>query len=198
MFVVILMVAALQAPIERQLGTLQGIVTTAGTNQPLPGVKVRLSGGPTDPQAMQKLLGFFASRGVVVNPPSGQPDDRFFQNLRDTAAARGLSLVNPEVQNALMTFQMANDSRFTAVSDATGRFMIRSIPPGRYVVAGDRDDAGDSAVPSVASVSACQSSPQRAQRRLQTHAARPPPGIVLLLSQTRRSGPAAPPVEVLL
>jgi hypothetical protein len=131
---------AAQAPTDTEKGILQGVVTSAGTNQPLPNVTVRLSGGPPDPQAVQRLLSFFASRGVVVNPQSGQSDDQFFQNLIDTAAARGLSMVNPEVQNALMTFQMANNSRFTGMSDAAGRFTIRSIAPGRYTVEGSRDD----------------------------------------------------------
>jgi len=136
-----LMAMGAQAPVvEGEKGVLQGVVTSAGTNQPLSGVTVRLSGGPPDPQAAQKLLSFFATRGVVVSPPSGQSDEQFFQNLIDTAAARGLSMVNPEVQNALMTFQNTNDSRFTAVSDSAGRFTIRSIPPGRYSVGGERPD----------------------------------------------------------
>jgi len=131
---------ALQAP-PADKGTVQGLVFSAGTNQPLSGVTVRLSGGPADPQAVDKLLGFFATRGVVVSPPpAGQLDDRFLQNLSDTAAARGLSLVNPEVQNAIGTFVNANRSRFTTVSDNAGRFAINGVPPGRYVVESERPD----------------------------------------------------------
>ena len=51
------------------------------SGKPLSGVTVRLTGGPTDRDALKKLLDFFATRGVVVGLPKGEPDDAYFRAL---------------------------------------------------------------------------------------------------------------------
>src|SRR5262245_52291712 len=86
-------------------GTVKGTVVAQSSGKPLSGVTVRLTGGPIDRPALQKLLDFFATRGVAVDPPTGEPNDAYFQNIIDTAAKRGVSLMNPEVQRAIAAFE---------------------------------------------------------------------------------------------
>jgi hypothetical protein len=116
-------------------------VTTTGTGAPIRNVKLTLTGGPSDPEALQKLLEFLAARGIQVSAPAGgMANDAFFQSIRDQASARGLSMNNPDVQNALSAFDAANRSRFTAVSDASGHFKIADVLAGEYVLAAQRED----------------------------------------------------------
>src|SRR5262245_604239 len=48
-------------------GTVKGTVVVQSSGKPLSGVTVRLTGGPTDRDALKKLLDFFATRGVAVD-----------------------------------------------------------------------------------------------------------------------------------
>ena len=73
-------------------GTIQGIVTRAGTTEPLSGAQVTLQGGAADPQALQVLLNTAASQGIVVTPAPGASTSDAIQALADAAAARGLPL----------------------------------------------------------------------------------------------------------
>src|SRR5215471_16911647 len=110
-------------------GTVKGTVVVQSSGKPLSGVTVRLTGGPTDRPALQKLLDFFATRGVVVDPPKGEPNGAYFQNLIDTAAKQGVSLMNPEVQRNIATFENALASRFVSVTDSLGNFAITAVLP---------------------------------------------------------------------
>ena len=75
----------------RRPGTIQGIVTRAGTTEPLSGAQVTLQGGAVDPQAMQVLLNTAASQGIVVTPAPGASTSDIIQALADAAVARGIS-----------------------------------------------------------------------------------------------------------
>src|SRR6188768_4328127 len=121
-------------------GIVEGLVTRSGSSDPIPNVKVSLSGGPLDPAALQRLLSTFAARGVTVSPPSGgAADERFMQTLTDAAAARGVSPLNPDIRDSLEQFREANNSRFSATSDDTGHFSIKNVLPGRYTIHTQRD-----------------------------------------------------------
>ena len=62
-------------------GTVKGTVVGQSSGKPLSGVTVRLTGGPMDRPALKTLLDFFATRGVVVDLPTGEPnDDRIYVN----------------------------------------------------------------------------------------------------------------------
>jgi len=128
-----------QAPAQ-QAGSIQGIVTRPGTQDPIPNVQITLSGGQFDPEALRTFLMFLSERGVPAFAlPAGGADERFLQTVTDTAASRGVSMLNPEVAAALRAFRAANDARFSALSDSSGRFAIRNIPPGTYTVRAQRD-----------------------------------------------------------
>jgi hypothetical protein len=121
-------------------GTVKGTVVVKKSGKPLSGVTVRLTGGPTDRPALKTLLDFFATRGVVVDPPTGEPNGAYFQNIIDTAAKRGVSLMNPEVQRAIAAFENTLASRFISVTDNAGNFLITAVLPGNYEVATDSKD----------------------------------------------------------
>jgi len=121
-------------------GTVKGTVVVQSSGRPLSGVTVRLTGGPTDRPALQKLLDFFATRGVVVDPPKGEPNGAYFQSIIDTAAKRGVSLMNPEVQRAIAAFENTLASRFVSVTDNAGNFLITAVLPGNYDIATDSKD----------------------------------------------------------
>ena len=121
-------------------GTVKGAVIAQKSGKPLSGVTVRLTGGPTDRDALKKLLDFFATRGVVVELPKGEPDDAYFQSIIDTAAKSGVSLMNPEVQRNIAAFENTLASRFVSVTDNAGNFLITAVLPGNYQVVTDSKD----------------------------------------------------------
>src|SRR6186997_1435458 len=69
-------------------GTIQGIVTRAGTTEALSGAQVTLQGGAADPQALQVLLNTAASQGIVVKPEPGASTSQIIQALSNAAVAR--------------------------------------------------------------------------------------------------------------
>jgi beta-lactamase regulating signal transducer with metallopeptidase domain len=130
-----------QANSSTTAGVVEGTVITTGTGRPVRNVKLSLSGGPADPEALQRFLAFFKARGIEVAPPAnGIADNAFIQSLRDVAATRGISLANPEFQNAFAAFDNANRARFTAVTDGEGRFKIANVAPADYSIVVQRED----------------------------------------------------------
>src|SRR5437870_1642623 len=81
-----------------ETGAVQGIVTRAGTNDPLPEVQVSLEGA-ISPEAMQTLLRDVANAGLVIAPPAGASLSETTQLLISTAAARGLPIQAQGIQN---------------------------------------------------------------------------------------------------
>ena len=123
-------------------GSIQGIVTRAGSSAPVPDARVWVTttSAPT-PKALQDFVSFFASRGVTVTPPeNGQLDQKFFQQVVDAAAGRGISRVDPTVDSAFMQLEFSSRKTVIAVTDASGRFRVESLAPGRYSIGGGRDD----------------------------------------------------------
>ena len=135
-------------------GTVKGTVVGQSSGKPLSGVTVRLTGGPMDRPALKTLLDFFATRGVVVDLPTGEPNDAYFQNVIDTAAKHGVSLMNPEVQRNIGAFENALASRFVSVTDNAGNFLINAVLPGNYdVVTESKDHFGPGSYPDRPSLS---------------------------------------------
>jgi beta-lactamase regulating signal transducer with metallopeptidase domain len=123
------------APPDTAKGAIQGVVTRAGTSEPIPGAHVAIANAPFDPDALATLLKFWAARGVTMDPQQpGEPDEKYFQTLMDKIAARGLSASLPENQMALELFRAMNTARYSAMADANGRFTIRDVVPGRYTL----------------------------------------------------------------
>ena len=80
---------ALQRPAAAS-GTIQGTVTKSESGEPLAGARISLAGGAAGAQAMQNLLAFAATQGVVVPAPQpGTTDEQILQSLLDAAIARG-------------------------------------------------------------------------------------------------------------
>ncbi len=116
-------------------GSIRGTVTRAGSSEPIPGAFVAVSNAPFDPDALNALLKFWAARGVGMKPQeAGQSDEKYFQSLLDSIAAKGLSVSLPENQMAIEQFKDTNTSNFSAVADANGRFTIDGLPPGQYTL----------------------------------------------------------------
>ena len=130
-----------QAPVQsppqagNPKGSIQGVVTRAGTSEPIPGAYVAITNAPFDPDALSILLKFWAQRGVTMNPQEpGQSDEKYFQALMDAIAAKGISTSLPENQISIMQFRGMNTQRYSAQADANGRFTIKDVAPGQYTL----------------------------------------------------------------
>lgn len=93
------------------------------------------------PRAVKSLIEFFqTTRSVTLNPPAdGESEARFLQYVSDTAAGRGVSVGNPEIRARLDQFRTENESQFTAVSDAAGKFELKNVPAGSYTIRSRRE-----------------------------------------------------------
>jgi hypothetical protein len=129
--------AAAQDASRVETSVVQGSVTRAGTNDPLPEVQVVLEGA-VSPEAMQSLLSAAASAGIQINPPAGASLSETTQLLTATAAARGLPIQAPGIQN-LVTRTVGPQTWPTTLTDRDGRFVFRDVRPGRYTVRAVRE-----------------------------------------------------------
>jgi hypothetical protein len=120
------------------LGTVQGTVTKVGTNDPLPGARVSLAGGIAGTPAMQNLLSFAASQGIVIpTPPPGTTDERITQLLIEAATERGMPISPVDIQQALDKIGGATPPVTT--TDSTGKFTFSNVAAGRYTVRVERN-----------------------------------------------------------
>lgn len=114
-------------------GTIQGSVTKSGSGDPIAGAQISLAGGAAGAQAMQNLLRFAATQGLVIPaPPPGTTDDQVMQSLADVAMARGVPISPASLQSALDQF--GGVAFPTTTTDAAGHFTFANVPPGRYSV----------------------------------------------------------------
>ena len=132
-----LVVAAAQDAIRVETSVVEGSVTRAGTSEPLPEVQVALEGA-VSPEAMQSLLSAAASAGIQITPPPGASLSETTQLLTATAAARGLPIQAPGIQN-LVTRAVGTQTWPTTLTDRDGRFIFRDVRPGRYTVRAVRE-----------------------------------------------------------
>jgi beta-lactamase regulating signal transducer with metallopeptidase domain len=141
-------------PSATSKGTIQGMVTRAGSSEPIPGAFVAITNAPFDPDALKTLLAHFAQRGITMDPQEpSQSDDKYFQALMDKINARGISVSLPENQIAIMQFRQVNTARYSAMADANGQFTIRDLAPGQYTLEAGRpgffDNPGNQTIASV-------------------------------------------------
>jgi protocatechuate 3,4-dioxygenase beta subunit len=144
-------------PQATQGGTVEGTVRRAGASEAIADAVIRLEGGPADPAAVQELIRAAAGRGVIFNPKRIGTVDEVIQEVTDVASAAGVGPTFPSFVAALGNFRNANLARFAATSDKDGRFTIKDVPPGQYVVHADREgfiNPSTSGVPIRISVSA--------------------------------------------
>jgi hypothetical protein len=113
-------------------GTIQGVVTRAGTTEPLPGAQVTLQGGAADPQALQVLLNTAASQGIVVTPAPGASTSDIIQAMADAAAARGFPLSVANLQSQLAS--LSGKTPPTTTTDRDGMFTFKDVAAGSYAV----------------------------------------------------------------
>jgi hypothetical protein len=115
-----------------EIGTIQGVVTRAGTTEPLSGAQVTLQGGTGDPQALQVLLNTAASQGIVVKPAPGASTSDIIQALADAAVARGFPLTTSNLQSQLAS--LSGKTPPTTTTDRDGVFTFKDIAAGSYTV----------------------------------------------------------------
>jgi hypothetical protein len=127
-----LTVSGAQNPPSPGVGTIQGIVTRAGTTEPLSGAQVTLQGGAADPQALQVLLNTAASQGIVVKPAPGASTSDIIQALSDAAVARGFPLSTANLHSQLAS--LSGKTPPTTTTDRDGVFTFKDIAAGSYTV----------------------------------------------------------------
>jgi hypothetical protein len=138
-----------QGPLTSQTvepGAVQGTVRRAEAGAAIAEAQIRLEGGPADPRAVQELVRAMAGRGVTFNPRRIGTVEEVAQDVTDAAAAQGVGPGFPTFQAAMTTFRAANLARFTATSDKDGRYTIKGVPPGQYVVRLERDGFVDPSI----------------------------------------------------
>jgi hypothetical protein len=114
-------------------GTIQGTVTKSGSGDPIAGAQISLGGGAAGAQAMQNLLRFAATQGLVIpTPPAGTSDDQIMQSLADVAMARGVPISPAALQSALDQF--GGVAFPSTTTDAAGHFTFANVQPGSYSV----------------------------------------------------------------
>jgi len=126
-----------QSPVPREKGIVQGIVMRVGTSEPLPEVQISLEGA-VSAEAMKSLLSAAASAGIAINPPAGASLSETTQLLTSTAAARGLPIQAPGIQN-IVTRAVGPQTWPTTITDRDGRFTFSDVNPGRYTVRAVRE-----------------------------------------------------------
>jgi hypothetical protein len=127
-----------QAPAVKN-GSLRGFVIDSQSGEPLADAQIRLTGGPIDPGTLTTLKTALASRDVLIPSTTTLSLEDFIEMVNDMAAARGMALNHPQLQNAISGFRSANESRFRTVSDLEGSFTIKNLPPGSYTVLTQRE-----------------------------------------------------------
>lgn len=132
-----IVVTSAQNPTRVETGIIQGTVTRAGSNDPLPEVQIALEGA-VSPEAMQNLLNAASSAGIAINPPAGASLSETTQLLISGAAARGLPIQAQGIQN-MVTRAVGNQTWPTTITDRDGRFEFRDVRPGRYTVRAIRE-----------------------------------------------------------
>jgi protocatechuate 3,4-dioxygenase beta subunit len=129
--------ASAQGATRVEPGLIQGTVMRAGTNEPLSEVQISLEGAVSQ-EAQQALLRDAASAGIAINPPAGASLSETTQMMISTAAARGLPIQAPGIQN-LVTRAVGIQAWPTTVTDANGKFTFSDVKPGRYTVRAVRE-----------------------------------------------------------
>ena len=137
-YAVFLLVLAIQNTPPAEVGTIQGVVTRAGSTEPISNVEIILEGGIADPQALQSVLKTAANVGIAITPPPSASLSEINQMLINGAAERGVPLPSTMIQNFVN--QAVGGRKWpTTTSDRDGRFAFKDVQFGRYTVRAARD-----------------------------------------------------------
>jgi len=136
-FLATLLISNISAQNPSELANIQGRVTRLGTDDGFSGVQITLEGG-VNPQALQSVLNSAAGVGIVVTPPQGATAAELTQLLSEAAAARGLPVGPPAIQN-LVNNGIGTQNWPSVMTDSNGRFSFPGVRPGRYTVRSTRD-----------------------------------------------------------
>jgi hypothetical protein len=108
------------------------------------------------PEAANQSLDKLSMAGLPPSPDNGTVEDEIFSRmLNNTSLNMGTSPYNPEFGAAIRNLRAAN-AKYKVITDRSGRFSFRDIPPGPYTVRVERDGyfgkAGSSLVPQTGAV----------------------------------------------
>jgi hypothetical protein len=132
-----IVLASAQNTTRIEAGLIQGIVTRAGTNEPISDIQISLEGA-VSPEAMQNLVAGAASAGIPITPPAGASLSETTQLMIAAAASRGLPIQAPGIQN-IVTRAVGVQNWPTTTTDREGKFLFSDVKPGRYTVRAVRE-----------------------------------------------------------
>src|SRR5688572_29127698 len=119
-------------------GMIQGVVTRAGSHEPIQNAQITIEGDFDNPRAFGALMTALAPFGIQRNPNAQQDEQRLVQGLNNAALNRGVPLLDLDYLDALRTFRSAT-AQFSATSDSSGKFTLKDVPPGQYIVRTERE-----------------------------------------------------------
>jgi beta-lactamase regulating signal transducer with metallopeptidase domain len=124
---------------QSDFGILQGTVQRADVTAPIAEAQITLEGGPPDPKSIQDLIQAVSTRGVIFNPKRTATVEDVLRDVADQSGAQGQGPGFPVYDDAVAAFRATNAARFVAESDTNGRFTIKDVPVGDYIVHVDRE-----------------------------------------------------------
>ncbi|HET9218678.1 MAG TPA: carboxypeptidase regulatory-like domain-containing protein [Terriglobia bacterium] len=136
-FLTALLISNISAQNVSEFGVVHGRVTRFGGDEAFSAVQITLEGA-VNPEAMKTVLNAAAGAGITVTPPQGATAAEVVQLLSNTAAARGLPVGQPAIQN-IVNNAVGAQNWPTVMSDGDGRFTFSQVKPGRYTVRATRD-----------------------------------------------------------
>jgi beta-lactamase regulating signal transducer with metallopeptidase domain len=141
--------AAMPQPIEQVVvsatdsqsepGIIQGTVQRSDLTAPIAEAQITLEGGPADPRSVQALIQTIATRGVIFNPKRIGTVDDVVRDFTDQSGAQGQGPGFPVFDDAVAAFRATNAARFVGESDMDGRFTIKGVPLGDYIIHVERE-----------------------------------------------------------